>query len=671
MMMIIRAAPLWLAAVGVTGGSSSRPKCRCKPGDACWPSQAEWSALNASLEGRLSAFVDELAPCTSDAASEECSATLHAADEYYVADQPNGLQTTGQFGAWNISTDHSAYTVRAETEDDFRFAVGFAHKHNLRLAVKNTGHDWYGRSTAAGSLMIWTHNRKQMTWHDSYTAPGCSDDTAVPAATIESGVQFIDLYPAAQKVGKLVIGGTCDTVGVAGCWLSGCYGVFSKKFGAGALNMLAARVVLANGTLVTASKCVNPDLFWSLRGGGGGNTGVVTEFVVRTHPAPKSVTGLSFSGSATTTQEYQLLFEAALKAYAGVTQDADQASNGGFGFGRSQTKPYSYSVSINLQGYESDLEKQRALLQPLADFVAAQPSGSNISGSIGGENTWTAADYDPTAIWGVGNGSLPWGGPTGPGGPSTLVDMQSKFIPLHYIESAAGRKKLASALIKVTEEIGGASFMTPKGQAGIPPIQRERFDETALNPVILDTAGTLLVMFSLPWVSQLPPSPAVLKSLWGQCRGTAVHPCKAGPRGLNASVDQYVGYDPDKAQRLRALCDAGVGGNTSAALACLHEWQYKLIPDFQKKVDRARETLWEALPNEKDGKPFSGAYWSETDYWERDFMHSYWGAEKYPKLLAVKDKYDPEGLFVCRHCVGSERWTEESEFNCRNETMWE
>ncbi len=109
--MTTHAPPLWLAAaaalaaVGVTGGSSSRPKCRCMPGDACWPSQAEWSALNASLEGRLSAFVDELAPCTSDAASEECSATLHAADEYYVADQPNGLQTTGQFGAWNISTD--------------------------------------------------------------------------------------------------------------------------------------------------------------------------------------------------------------------------------------------------------------------------------------------------------------------------------------------------------------------------------------------------------------------------------------------------------------------------------------------------------------------------------------------------------------------------------------
>ena len=52
-----------------------------------------------------------------------------------------------------------------------------------------------------------------------------------------------------------MIGGTCDTVGIAGCWLSGCYGAFSKKFGNGALNMLAARVALANGSIVTASEC--------------------------------------------------------------------------------------------------------------------------------------------------------------------------------------------------------------------------------------------------------------------------------------------------------------------------------------------------------------------------------------------------------------------------------
>ena len=70
------------------------------------------------------------------------------------------------------------------------------------------------------------------------------------------------------------MGGTCDSVGVGGCWLGGCYGPFTKLFGNGAINLLEANVVLANGTLVTCSESQHPDLFWTLRGGGGGNTGV-------------------------------------------------------------------------------------------------------------------------------------------------------------------------------------------------------------------------------------------------------------------------------------------------------------------------------------------------------------------------------------------------------------
>lgn len=63
-----------------------------------------------------------------------------------------------------------------------------------------------------------------------------------------------------------------------------------------------------------------------------------------------------------------------------------------------------------------------------------------------------------------------------------------------------------------------------------------------------------------------------------------------------------------------------------------------------------------------------GSYWSETDFFERDFQHSYWGAEKYKKLLAVKKAYDPHALFICHHCVGSEFWTEESNLNCLRNT---
>ena len=60
----------------------------------------------------------------------------------------------------------------------------------------------------------------------------------------------------------------------------------------------------------------------------------------------------------------------------------------------------------------------------------------------------------------------------------------------------------------------------------------------------------------------------------------------------------------------------------------------------------------------------SGSYWCETDYDDLAFQRSHWGTN-YEKLLAVKDAYDPDGLFICHHCVGSERWTKESDLNCR------
>jgi FAD/FMN-containing dehydrogenase len=117
----------------------------------------------------------------------------------------------------------SEYSVLAKTPEDFSATVKFAADHNLRLVVKGTGHDWYGRSTAAGSLLLWTHLRKGITFHDSFVAEGCDASTSVPAATVESGVQFMDLYPDAWNHGKIFMGGTCDSVGVGGCWSAGCY----------------------------------------------------------------------------------------------------------------------------------------------------------------------------------------------------------------------------------------------------------------------------------------------------------------------------------------------------------------------------------------------------------------------------------------------------------------
>lgn len=367
-----------------------------------------------------------------------------------------------------------------------------------------------------------------------------------------------------------MIGGTCESVGVAGCWLIGCYGVFSKKFGAGALNLLSARVVLSNGTLVTASKCSHPELFWSLRGGGGGVAGVVTEFTVRTHPAPKSVTGIEASADASTLPEFQLLMQEALKVYSVVhgNNSGDEATDGGFAFRRTEVTDsngmpgtgHLYTVNIRIQGYDSDLVKHKALLQPLIEYVHTQ--GGSLRGEIGVLTNWTTSDYDPKLPM-----HLPWGGPSGNDKSASTVDMMTRFIPLHHIETAKGRELLAAAFINVSKELPvgvGASIMIPKGQAGLPAAQRVVFNDTALNPVILDAAGLLLVLIQLPWFEQLPPSSKLLKALWP---------------GLRAKVKTFTDNKPGP---ITALCVEGVTGNETAAVRCLLEWQTKLIPSNSK-----------------------------------------------------------------------------------------
>jgi FAD/FMN-containing dehydrogenase len=225
--------------------------------------------------------------------SSQCATELSRTDEeFFYTDQIGGYMHTGLagVGGWSIAHKLAGYGVDARSEGDIIEGVRFASKHNLRLVVKGTGHDWYGRSGShpdlEGGFLIWTHNRKKIDWQDDGFVPeGCSATTAaaLPAVTVQSGVQFADLYPVAEKRDRFVNGGGCTSVGVGGCTLGGCFGSYSQKLGPSASNLLQAKVVLTNGTFVTASKCSYPDLFWALRGGGAG-FGVVTEFTYRTVP---------------------------------------------------------------------------------------------------------------------------------------------------------------------------------------------------------------------------------------------------------------------------------------------------------------------------------------------------------------------------------------------------
>lgn len=173
------------------------------------------------------------------------------------------------------------YTVAATNVAHIQLAVNLARNLNLRLVIKNTGHDFGGKSTGAGSLNIWTHKLKSVKFVNNYRDSSYSG----PALKLGSGIQAYEAYEAAKQYGVTVVGGEGRSVGVMGGYLAGGgHSPLSSIYGMGADQALSFEVVTADGRFVTASRISNSDLFWALCGGGGSTYGVVTSVVVKAYP---------------------------------------------------------------------------------------------------------------------------------------------------------------------------------------------------------------------------------------------------------------------------------------------------------------------------------------------------------------------------------------------------
>ena len=261
---------------------------RVRPTDRQWPGPDSWAKLRAAVGGNLLEPQPLFAACEKDAKSAACAEVLgNIRNPFYIGDQPAGTEVSGWLDAWTPAP--SAYAIAARTADDVAAGVRFAVEHNLRLVVKGGGHSYLGTSNAPDSLLIWTRAMNKVTLHDAFVGLGCEGRVApVNAVTAEAGAMWIDLYHAVTtEAGRYVQGGGCTTVGVAGLVQSGGFGSFSKGFGTAAAGLLEAEVVTANGKVRTVNACNNEDLFWALKGGGGGSFGVVTKVTLRTHPLPE------------------------------------------------------------------------------------------------------------------------------------------------------------------------------------------------------------------------------------------------------------------------------------------------------------------------------------------------------------------------------------------------
>ncbi|KAJ6015185.1 FAD-binding domain-containing protein [Penicillium herquei] len=276
----------------LSSSSHRHSNCRYLPGDPEWPSLEAWHELNSTVGGRLSATVPLASPCHTPNYNEaECQ--YLAAEWVYPELHANSSTSFSNPFFQNQSCDpftaiskpchlgnYPDFTIDVANASDAAAALRFAQIHNIRLVIKNTGHDLLGRSSGKGSLGLWTHNLQSLSVLDyhglNYTGK---------ALKIGAGVQSFSAYAAAHAAGLRVVGGTCSTVGIAGGYTQGGgHSMLSTMYGLSADQVLEWEVVLADGRHVVATPAHYPDLYWALSGGGGGTYAVVMSMTVRAHP---------------------------------------------------------------------------------------------------------------------------------------------------------------------------------------------------------------------------------------------------------------------------------------------------------------------------------------------------------------------------------------------------
>ena len=169
--------------------------------------------------------------------------------------------------------------ARCADAADVIAAVNFGRDNGLPIAIRGGAHNGAGFASVDDGLVI-----------DLSTMRGVRVDPKGRTARVDAGCTTGEVDHATHAFGQAVPFGIISTTGVAGLTLSGGHGYLSRQYGLACDNLIEADVVLADGSFATASESENSDLLWALRGGGG-NFGVVTSFLFRTHPAKMLVGG--------------------------------------------------------------------------------------------------------------------------------------------------------------------------------------------------------------------------------------------------------------------------------------------------------------------------------------------------------------------------------------------
>jgi FAD/FMN-containing dehydrogenase len=239
---------------------------------------------------------------------------------------------------------HPALIARCTSTGDVVKAVRFAREHGLIVSVRGGGHNVAGNAVCEGGLMI-----------DLTLMKGIRVDAAARTVRAQAGLTWRDFDRETQVFGLASTGGAISSTGIAGLTLGGGFGWIGRSYGIACDNLLSADVVLADGSVVTASPDENADLFWGLQGGGG-NFGIVTSFEFRLHHVGPILGGMMVYPIERANEVLR-----AIRDYNQTTPDEMSV------FAAMLTSPEGAKILAAIVCYNGPIEQGEALLKPLRE----------------------------------------------------------------------------------------------------------------------------------------------------------------------------------------------------------------------------------------------------------------------------------------------------------------
>ncbi|TFK40207.1 isoamyl alcohol oxidase [Crucibulum laeve] len=533
------------------------------PGDPAWPSLSQWDSFNAKVDGRLIKTVPIGSPCHYPVYnSTECAIVrdrwhntgFHEASSSSVMDALFANQSCDPFTKPDepcVIGTYVQYAVNVSKPNHVIDAVAFVKKHNIRFVVRNTGHDYMGKSTGAGALSIWMHHLQTREWTDHFS----SSVYTGPAVKAYAGVTGEMLHADAGERGYAIVAGKCPTVGFAGGYIQGGgHSVLSSTYGLAADQALQFEVITTTGKFVRASATENEDLFWALSGGGGGTYGIVWSVTVKAH-ADMHVTLAQLSFQSTDVP-YDTFWEAITTYQLNVPAYTDAGATALTFYNKTF-----FQVQTFYAPNQTEKEVQ-LLLEPFTNKLNSL--GINFTSLITSYPNVRSADLADASAYG-----------------EILVSTDqftSRLFPRSLYQSS---RSIQDMLRVVRNIIDDGAVIT----------------EIAIRPT-LSVAGH--------------PDNAVLPA-W---------------------------------RENERLITAMLPWDDHAPIKEMLVLSRKLTQVYGKAMHRLT--------------PGSGTYLNEADPFEPDWQRSFYG-KNYNRLLAIKDKWDPDQLLYGRTAVGGDRWISQSD----------